>query len=458
MKKILAIAAALVMLFTAAAETAIPFAGMGADVRAMSVQKGFSVNEDGSFVCKTVETGALEALFYEKVPNYAGGGMVYMYVSLEGNLNTGIVWPCLNILYAGANALDADYVMLNAGGVRYDIAVASSVKQSGRYKVETLKAFLNEDGLRLVNTLSECTDAMLTILGRDQYTQKLDAGAYYGNQKNELAGKSLSALKMPVGAPDFAAYGLSDLALTAFEEKYGIETYFAAADPAAQCAFATDKNFGLIADGSNANAIRDMQELLVEKGFMAGAVSTVVTAGMIEGVKAAQIYFDLPATGYADAKLVSLLSEEVLSPVCEEEKAEEKCEYQVVNEDVSIRIDRWWNALRADTTLGGGSVSVSNKDNVLFVLDGSICSTAIKNLSLSWEITGELIYEDKWAFPASLYAETQAGEAFSASLGILSESRLVIVCEVPEGASEGDGEWELVIRTGADEYRFVLQK
>ena len=455
MRKILAFVLVFAFAFFACAEIGVPYAGKGADMKTVEILNGNTYQADGSYTAVSFETSALIRLFQDKIATYAGGGMVYAYVSLEGNRDTGICYPCLNILYAGSSALNAEYVMFVVGDVRYDVRVSSSVKQHGRYKVETMKAFLSEEGLEMIEKLNGAEEADITILGSDQYRQTLDTTANYASQKYELAGKSLSGLRLPSAAPDFDAYALSDLAETAFEKTYGIETVYAVSNPGEKCAIQTDKVFGLIADGASTVSIRAMQELLVKKGFMAGTATTAVNAGMITSVKNAQAYYGLPETGYADAKLVNLLNagEAAVGSAQEEASFEASCE----NGNIALSVDRWWTAKRVETTVPGGGKSVSDKSNVFMIADGYVKSSAVKNLSLSWEVTCEMVLDGKWTFPANLFVETQAGEAFSANLGMLSEGRMVIVCEVPENAVDA-GDWALVIREGADTFEFSLDR
>ena len=456
MKKILVLVLALMLAFSASAQQ-VPFAGEGADKALMDVQKGVAYAADGSFSAKTYEAEALVNLFYEKLVNYAGGGMLYMYVSLDGNVNTGVCYPCLNVLYAGAEALEAEYVMIALEGVRYEFPVSSEVKANGRYKVETLRAFLTAEGLEMVETLKKAEKANITLLGKDQYTQLLDAKANFANQKNGLGAKSLSALELPMGAPDFSAYSLLDLAYDAFESKTGVACAYSVKKIDEECSIRTETVFGLIADGANAASIRQAQELLIQKGFLAGVSGTVVNAPMISAVKSAQAYFGMNETGYADAELINRLSAEEMTCAVKTEK-NEKIVYDYETEDLAIAIDRWWIAKKAETTVPGASVGVSDKSNVLIVLDGSVKSNAVKNLSLAWEISGEMVLNNKWSFPVNLYNEVQNGEALSATLGMLCENRLLVTCEVPEAALEREGGWVLKIRSGADTFEFELNK
>ena len=456
MRKVLALALVMLLAFAACAETAVPFAGKGVDMQAVEMQTGAVYRADGGYSAVSYEANALIRLFYEKIPTYAGGGMIYAYASLEGNRDTGVCYPCLNVLYAGPTALNAEYVMFAFDNVRYDVRVSSSVSQNGRYKVETMKAFLTSEGLEMLEKLNGAEKADVTVLGSDQYRQLLDTKASYANQKNELGGKSLSALALPIGAPDFSGYRLTDLALEAFENAYGIETVYSVCDLSVKSAIEGDRVFGLIADGASAVSIRAMQELLVKKGFMAGAVTSTVTHGMISSVKSAQAFFALPETGYADAKLISLLSaDEMVYKPSSDEKAE--IGKLIGNDNISMNISSWWTAARVETTVSGGGVSVSDKNNVFIAADGYVKSNALKNLSLSWEVTAEMVLDGKWSFPANLYVETQAGEALSANLGMLYEGRLIVTCEVPLNAADS-GEWVLMIHEGADTFEFALER
>lgn len=454
-KKICVFFLAMMMCLTAFAAN-VEYASPALDREILSARYGVQADENGDFAAMSPKAKAIETYFMGKIASYAGGGMLMFNVQAEGNFETGISYPVLRVLYAGSAPLNANTVMFSVGGEVYAARVQSSVSNAGRYHLETMKAYLTEEGFRLVESLVNTQKANITILGSDQYTQAAEKAKYYGNTKLEISAECLSALTLPEGTPDFSAYDLQALSEKAFSAKYGKMTEIEKIDTALECEYALDKSFFLAADNAPSATIRAVQELLKQNGFMVGSTGTQVNADMISAVKTAQAYYGLDVTGYADARLIKALKEN--KPV---EKSEEKAEnaaFAYSTEQISFSVDAWYLAGRVDSTMPGGSVSVSDKDNVFVVFEGEIASKAIKSLSLSWEVKAELEKDGKYVFPCAVYTEMQAGSALSTTLGVLKEGRLVIVCEIPMEISQMDGEWTLKLSEGGNAFEMNLVK
>ncbi len=455
MKKLCILMLAVLMCASAFAES-IPFADTALDKDALIARYGAATDEMSGFVAMSPKAKALETLFNGKIATYAAGGMLMFNVQVEGNFETGVSFPVLRIVYAGGAALNANTVMFSVNGEVYALSVASNVTNYGRYRLETMTAYLNEEGFDLVNSLAASDDAAITILGSDQYTQEAKKAQFYASQKLEISAECLTALKLPAGVPDFSAYALGELSESAFLAKYGKETEIKKVDTAIDCGMQLDKTFFLAADNAPGTTIKAVQDLLKENGFMAGTTGMQMTSDMVSAVKAAQGYYGLDVTGYADALLINTLKEN--TPVQAEDKENAPVRYAYTTDQISFSVNAWWLADRVETTMPGGGVSVSDQDNVFVVFDGEIASSALKSLSLSWEVKAELVKDGKYAFPCAVYTEAQAGSALSTTLGVLREGRLIIVSEIPDTISEMDGEWTLKISESGNEFELKLAK
>ncbi|MBE5792110.1 MAG: peptidoglycan-binding protein [Clostridiales bacterium] len=454
MKKAVALILITMMCFSAFAAD-IPFAETQLDKAVLTERYGAAVEDNGDFNVSSIKAKAIENLFYGKIATYAAGGMLMFNVQVEGNFETGICYPVLRVLYAGSAALNANTVMFNVDGTVYSARVSSEVTNHGRYRIETMKAYLTEDGFALVNALKKASKAEITVLGNDQYTQTAEKTAFYASQKLEISAECLSAMEMPLGTPDFASYELKALCEKAFDAKYGAGTKVEKTE-SVKCAYTLDESFGLAADNAPAATIKAVQDLLKKNGFFVGNTGMQMTAEMIAAVKAAQGYYGFDVTGFADARLINALSGNAQMA---EIKAEDHANsYAHSFNQASFNVKRWWLADRVETTVPGGGVSVSDKDNVLLIFDGEIASHALKSLSLSWEIKAEVVKDGKYAFPCAIYTETQEGSVFSTTLGMLREGRLVIVCEIPETVSDIEGEWTLNVSAGGEEFALNLSK
>lgn len=455
MKKICCLILSVLLSACAFAES-IPFADTALDQAALTARYGAVSDENGGFVAMSPKAKALETLFNGKIATYAAGGMLMFNAQVEGNFETGISFPVLRIVYAGGAALNADTVMFSVNGEVYALNVASSVTNYGRYRVETMKAYLNEEGFTLLDSLKNSDEAVITVLGNDQYTQEAKKAQFYASQKLEISAECLNALELPAGVPDYSDYDLQALSEKAFEAGYGRKTKIEKVDTAIDCGLQLDKTFFLAADNAPGATIKAVQDLLKKNGFMAGTTGTQMSNEMISAVKAAQGYYGLDVTGYADARLIRTLNENPSVQAKADEN--EAVVYAHMTDQISFNVNCWWLADRVETTYPGGGVYVSDSDNVFVVFDGEIASCALKSLSLSWEVKAELVKDGKYAFPCAVYTEVQAGSVLSTTLGVLREGRLIIVCEIPDVISEMDGEWTLKISESENEFELKLAK
>lgn len=456
MKKTIVFILMMILACASAFSEGIPFCDKQLDEAVLTERYGVKADENGDFAAASVKVQAIEKLFYGKIMTYAASGMVMYNVQVEGNFDTGICYPVLRVLYAGNAPLNANTVMFNVDGEVFSVRVSSSVESYGRSKVETMKAYLSEDGFALIRLMKSADKAEITILGDDQYTQTAEKAKFYTSPKLEIAAECLSAMELPVGTPDFAAYSLSALGEKAFAAKYGGETKVEKKNAARECAYALDPVFGLAADKAPQATIKAVQELLKSNGFYVGTTQTQMNADMIASVKAAQGYYGFDVTGYADADLINALSNNAgMADVAKEEKS---VSYAHSCDQISFSVNAWWLADKCETTVPGGGVSASDSDNVLLIFDGEIASHALKSLSLSWEVKAEVVKDGKWTFPCAMYTEAQGGSVFSSTLGMLREGRLVIVCEIPETVSAMDGEWVLNVSAGGEVFALPFSK
>ena len=451
------VALILVMMMCVSASASGIFAASTQLDKAILTQRyGAVIEENGDFSVSSIKAKAIENLFYGKIMTYAAGGMLMFNVQVEGNFETGISYPVLRVMYAGAASLNANTVMINVDGTVYSARVSSTTTNYGRFRIDTMKAYLTEDGFALVHALKNAAKAEITVLGNDQYIQTAEKTAFYASQKLEISAECLSAMELPLGTPDFDTYALKALSEKAFSAKYGAGTKVEKVNAALKCAYTLDKTFGLAADNAPAATIKAVQDLLKKNGFFVGTTGMQMTAEMIAAVKAAQGYYGFDVTGYADANLINALSGN--AKMAEIKAENPRITYAHGSDQVSFNVNAWWLADRVETTVPGGGVSVSDSDNVLLIFDGEIASHALKSLSLSWEIKAEAVKDGKYAFPCTIYTETQEGSVLSTTLGMLREGRMIIVCEIPETVSGMDGEWTLNVSAGGETFAMNLSK
>lgn len=454
MKKLIALFIACALCMSGALAEALTYADTDVDLKAFERYMDYAPDAKGDFIVKCAKASALEALFSAKLQAYSANGFLCFFVEVHGNQHTRLTYPVLKILYSGREPLNARAVSFAFDGKRYDFAVSTVARHAGRFRVEESLAYLDEAGMEFISALKAAARADICLAGETQYIQAAEAKANYANQRLELAGESFSALKLPDGAPDYADYAFASLTERAYESKTGVEARMEVCDLSAQCPVALDRIFSLVGAGANGMAIRDTQRLLKSAGFLAGAETTVLSDDMLASVMRAQAYYGLIVTGYADARLINLLSgAEVFEPMGEER---EKAPLTYTADIAAFTLDRWWIADAVETTVPGGGRARADKDHALVLADGEILGLGAEAVSLSWEAGATITYDGKWPFPAQLYCEMSGGESLGASLGVLDRARLVIVAEVPAYLAEEGGAFTLSVRIGAKTFDIEL--
>ncbi len=452
MKKILAVCLAACLFISSAFALELERADTGADFAALKNACGYTVDANGDFFATNDKGAALEDLFSERLAAYASAGIVYFRLETHGNVNTGVCYPVLKIVYASQTPLNTRAVSFALNGSRYDFAVSRASQSIGRVRAETLTVFLDSDGLLFVNELSAAAKFGISLMGDGQFTLNAEKRQTYATPRLELAAESAGALTLADGSPDFADYPFFAQANAVYLNKTGIEPEMSKASISEKCAVTLDDEFGLLGDGSRGASVRDVQKLLCDSGFLAGSEGATVTEEMRAAVRRAQARYGMIQTGYADAALINALG----TPAQAVREATSELTYECESAEIMFSLDRWWTANAVSTSVPLEIKARASKDNSLIIADGFIKSVHTDALSLSWEVTAEITYAEKWTFPAFLYCETDAGEKLSTTLGILQKSRLICVCEVPEYLLDAPADWKLKISAGDKSFEYEL--
>ena len=443
----------MLLIASAALGESIPRADDGINVDALTRYDSWTEERNGDFTVSGDEASLLERAYRERADKNGLSDALMFEMVLEGNTQTGVSYPVLKVLYTGRTAANPRALLITLDDTTCVFPLNAEARSGTR--VETGVCYLTGEALSFLSRLYESREASVCLLGDGQLiVEAKTRDGYYPSAAAEFAAESLRALSLPGGAPDFTAYGLEDLARQAFAARHGNARMPELRQKGASGSVTTDAVFGLIGAGAAQNAIRDTQALLAARGFLKNGTGKVINDDMRAAVLRAQKRYCLLETGYADARLLDILSGAAAEPV--DADAAEAYAYTQTSEKARFALNRWWTASGVDTTQTGSLKTAADADNVLILADGVIQNRSAEALSLSWDVSATCTYEGQWSFPANVYCEKNGGESFAGTLGILARARLVVACEVPAYLLEEGGAWTLTLNLGTESFAYEL--
>ena len=443
----------MLLIASAALGESIPRADDGINVDALTRYDSWTEERNGDFTVSGDEASLLERAYRERADKNGLSDALMFEMVLEGNTQTGAACPVLKVLYTGRTAANPRALLITLDDTTCVFPLNAEARSGTR--VETGVCYLTGEALSFLSRLYESREASVCLLGDGQLiVEAKKRDGYYPSAAAEFAAESLRALSLPGGAPDFTAYGLEDLARQAFAARHGNARMPELRQKGASGSVTTDAVFGLIGAGAAQNAIRDTQALLAARGFLKNGTGKVINDDMRAAVLRAQKRYGLLETGYADARLLDILSGAAAEPV--DADAAEAYAYTQTSEKARFALNRWWTASGVDTTQTGSLKTAADADNVLILADGVIQNRSAEALSLSWDVSATCTYEGQWSFPANVYCEKNGGESFAGTLGILARARLVVACEVPAYLLEEGGAWTLTLNLGTESFAYEL--
>ena len=374
-----------------------------------------------------------------------------------GDSETGIVVPVLSAYYAGSTALDGTVISIAADGVRYDLAVYSEDITLGRNKVEKLTAPLNAEGLDMIRAMLAAEEVNVYLVGEQTFKMQPEEKKNYVSTREELSARSMEALESMLN--EFEAMGeykLWDLNEDWWIRTRGMEPQFCVTqlpaeetEEAVELPVDLEEPMYLLSRGDTGNDVRDLQKLLVEAGYIQGAVDGGYGEGTVRAVRAAQKWLGLMPTGMADEKLVCLLSGEIPADNDPETISMKATELLTAEGLCELTVERSWFADAVESTKGDRR-TVTDLDNTLVVYEGSIKNLSKEDLDFYWQLSAVAKYGE-YEYPCMLVCERNEGATLASMLTPLGQARLLIYAEIPETIA-GEGEWSLEITAGENTF------
>lgn len=452
MKKLVALILAIMLLCT----SALALEKSAAQPDWNRLEKYASFEENGTLwsVMSNQAAAALARISAETAPY---SGYACFGLELMGDSETGIVVPVLSAYYAGSTALDGTVISIAADGVRYDLAVYSEDITLGRNKVEKLTAPLNAEGLDMIRAMLAAEEVNVYLVGEQTFKMQPEEKKNYVSTREELSARSMEALESMLN--EFEAMGeykLWDLNEDWWIRTRGMEPQFCVTqlpaeetEEAVELPVDLEEPMYLLSRGDTGNDVRDLQKLLVEAGYIQGAVDGGYGEGTVRAVRAAQKWLGLMPTGMADEKLVCLLSGEIPADNDPETISMKATELLTAEGLCELTVERSWFADAVESTKGDRR-TVTDLDNTLVVYEGSIKNLSKEDLDFYWQLSAVAKYGE-YEYPCMLVCERNEGATLASMLTPLGQARLLIYAEIPETIA-GEGEWSLEITAGENTF------
>ena len=131
----------------------------------------------------------------------------------------------------------------------------------------------------------------------------------------------------------------------------------------------------------------------------------------------------------------------------------------ILEGQLSLRIDRVWNARSVSPTIATDPMELkepSDSSNSLLALDGEIANLSGIGMEVSTMLRASLRVNDV-TYSCTVQCEKDKGAAFGSNLLPMGKSRLVILCEIPEGLELASVELDMDVAAGSEEYSLHYQ-
>ncbi|MBE5782330.1 MAG: peptidoglycan-binding protein [Clostridiales bacterium] len=457
MKKAVIWLMAMVICFSVAVAhgESLPLAAEALNMEALQRYPSYQENDKGRWAVRSNGADALLERFWDEGSDYSQSFLVFT-VEAEGDSKTGIWQPVLRVYYAyPSKPLNATAISILADGIRYDLAAQSSIVENGKEKAEMISAPLTLEAVEMIAAVQNAGKVSMRLLGDSTYTTTFDAQSTTARKRLEAA--SLVALGDAAALLDQAGlenYGLWDRSNAAWKVNYG----FAPLCMKSRVELALDGSeiddeFGMIMKDQRSDASLKAQQALVSAGFLSGEPGKTFGTVAIAAVRRAQKYLGLVETGCADASLMRALTE------TKREATEENIEYSILEDAAGIQLNRYWFAQGVSAPYGADTARTSgNGDHLLLAADGWIINLSQEELRLFMHLDARVIYEDGYAFDATVVCERDGRSGLDISLLPMAKAPLLIYAEIPAHlAGEDEASWRIEISAREDTIKFDLE-
>ena len=453
-KKLLAWLALSGMVVTGASAETLSCAAAPMEIASLERYPSCNVNaETGRWSVRSNPADALLDRFWTYAEVNSASLCAFM-LEIEGDINTGVWSPVLQLYYSGSRALNATAVSIVADGVRYDFAASSTEISHEKDSAELISAPLTKQALNAIRTVISAEEVAVRIIGERTYTAELDRDATGTRTRIEAA--SLNTLEAGLELLEEAGlsgYALWDLSAADWESIHGIAPAYETAEVIATVGGeeVTDI-FGMVESGDQTRAAKAAQQILIDAGFMSGSTSGTFGENSVAAARRAQRWLGRIETGCMDAHLENALLHGI------DNELPDEAAWQNLG-STQLQLDRWWFADGVSAVNAPDSVqSASNADNTLVIADGMIRNLAAEDLKLFAHASAKVVYNGTAAYEAALLCECDGGTRLDMTMLPMAQARLVVFAEIPGWlAQDAQAKWSLEITVGGETMEYELQ-
>lgn len=415
-----------------------------------SLEKYASFTEEGALW--TVRSNRTQAVLNKISADSAPyNGYACFGLELTGDKETGLIVPVLAFYYAGTVELNGQTASIAANGARYDLLLTKEEVQLGKNRAERLTAPLDEAGLAMVHEILNCEEPAVLLQGDVVYEMEPMQAAEYDNTREELAGRSLEGLTdMLYEFEKLGQYGLWDLNEVWWERTRGAEpmmnrTAIPVEEEIVIGEIELEAPMYMFSRGDSGEKVKDVQQLLIDSGYMIGKADGSYGNGSIRAVRAAQRFLGLMETGCADETLIRALSgeEQVLDGTAADSM--KVIELLIAEGLCEMTVERSWVADAVESE-GGERRTVSDKDNTLMIWEGTVKNLSTEDLDFYWQLSAAAKLGE-YEYPCVLVCERNEGANLMSALPPLGQARMLIFAEIPETVA-GETAWTLQLEAG----------
>jgi len=424
-------------------------------------QPGFSMNVgDSTWEYIPYEICAAHEYISKNV--HSIGTLSGFYFSVLGEVETGLLFPILNVIYRDKSvALKAYSVSFLIHDTRFDFVCDAKDATIGNVDVEMMRIPLDDAGIYFWNAVYEATEISMQIYGEKTYSTTFQVIQSPSTPRQYLANawlKGSATLHMQLKTQAFPdSYLLWDLNRSAYESHWGTTPIIETID----LSWATEEEpflqnlMGVLSIGSNGKSVKKLQDLLSERGFYIGPSDGSFRKDTKEAILLAQQHYRMPCTGFADRRLLNALNN--IQQVDSAPSLSSSSGISFAVEQMNLICTRYWFAstVRANKAQNPlGSYERKSADEVLLIVDGNA-----KNNTMNYVISDaeyEVYFQiGEYAVSAVLLFETNDHTHLSNAIGPLVNTRFVIVASIPKSLA-GSTPMMLYIRTESTEREIVL--
>lgn len=407
------------------------------------------VSEHEGFAKKQAESKESSAL--------RRSGIVILSMRVDVNRADATVVPFLRIQYQYKKTSNMHSATIQVGNEQYDFPLYSLAESaSGGLAWEEYIVPLSEAGLDMVGKLLNVPEFQLILHGDNVYRttikaqpeaksirDQIESGAYQsigqvyddlvsmGMLEYRLWTRNLHAIRAILPEYRESMWNVSEIPTLSEQERAMLSVF---------------GDYTTLALGDKGEAVRALEEKLIELGVLNGKAQSNYNAATCAAVKWAQEYYHLPATGCTDFILLSRLyglSEMDMRPG-EQATASEKiavtksmaASKDIVYSlpDVSISFMDYWFAKElypSRAEIDAAMKSTWDDDLCFLIVRGRIGNASEREWTTGDTISGYILVNERFRYTCTFEVEADGGRSFSSRVLPLGEEEVLAYATVP---------------------------